>query len=310
MNTGISKTGTGPRILDGRIARDFYKTKLIHRVAALRRDHGVIPTVAIIQVGSREDSAKYISAKKKFAKEIGAQEVHMQFPDTILTREMVEEITKLNIDKRVHGILVQLPLPGLLDRDEIINTISPKKDVDGLTQASVNRWSGLDVAADIAFETGEERSRDVMWPATARGIKELLAYYGIAVAGQKVTVVGRSALVGKPTAEMFLRAGADVTIAHSKTLDVAASTRKADIIVTAVGKPGLIGTDYVHKGQVIVDVGTTPVDGELIGDVNFEDVSKIVGPTGAISPVPGGVGAMTVLALFENLVDACYNQVK
>ncbi|MDB5259197.1 MAG: hypothetical protein JWO73_405 [Candidatus Taylorbacteria bacterium] len=292
-----------PRILDGRIARAKLKKDLIQRIAELRKISGSVPKLAIIQVGSRSDSAAYISGKKQFAAEIGALEQHINFPETVSADDIFAKISELNDDRDMHGIIVQLPLPAALAeaKDRIMNAVDQKKDVDGLTEASIAAWS--------------EGKPGAMYPATARGISELLAYYHIPVAGKKVTVVGRSVLVGRPTAAICAAAGAEVTVAHSKTEDLVAATKSADILIVAAGKPGLITPDHVHAGQTVIDVGTTPVSDSTVpggariaGDVDFDRVSAVLGTSGAITPVPGGVGQMTVLALFENLIDAWYNQ--
>ncbi|MEY2664769.1 MAG: hypothetical protein RIT04_577 [Candidatus Parcubacteria bacterium] len=301
QKTAINK----PKILDGRIARESIKQGLIARIKTVLESGQAtldVPKLVIIQVGDRADSNVYIAAKKKFAEEIGVVAEHVLLSETISQDEIVARIDKLNGDAGVHGIIVQLPLPVGLNRDGIINTIDPKKDVDGLTTAQ-NTVDARDIGSTK------------IWPATARGISELLAYYEIPLAGKNVTIIGRSALVGKPTAQICTAAGASVTVLNSTTSaeDFAVAVRNADIVVSAVGKPRLVRAEHVRAGQVIVDVGTTAVstsDGKrkIIGDVDFTNVSAVIGASGAITPVPGGVGAMTVLALFENLVDAWYNE--
>jgi methylenetetrahydrofolate dehydrogenase (NADP+)/methenyltetrahydrofolate cyclohydrolase len=221
--------------------------------------------------------------KQKFAQSIGAEVQLVHFADSVSSNKIIEAVKRLNSDAKIHGIIVQLPLPTHFSPEEkelVVQTVAPAKDVDGLVTGS-------------AFT-----------PATARGILELLSFYEIAVRDKKVTVVGRSALVGKPTAELLTKNSAHVTVGHSKTPDLSVITKPADIIISAVGRPSLITANHVRPGQVIVDVGTTPVGGKLRGDVDFDAVAEVIGPEGAISPVPGGVGPMTVLALFENLIDA------
>jgi len=243
--------------------------------------------LAIIQVGDRSDSTSYIRAKKLFAAKIGVEVVHELFAETITQTEILKHIEILNDDESIHGIIVQLPLPGHIDRTKVIDTIAPGKDVDALTTTSIGSWT---------------KGKGIM-PATARGVRELLRFYGIEILGKKVTVVGRSDLVGRPIAVMCQNAGAHVTVCHSQTTDLISGTKDADILIVAVGKPGLITAKHVNGGQVVIDVGISRIGEErLVGDVDFEAVSQIVK---AISPVPGGVGAMTVLALFENLIDLC-----
>lgn len=279
-------------ILDGRKIKDEAIPLLKKRVSAL----SFVPSLAIVQVGDREDTNAYIKAKKAFAEKIGVEVRHIQFKEKIDEAGLIQEIEKLNKDSKVHGIIVQLPLPEVIDRDRVINAISPEKDTDALTADNVKRWIN--------------GSKGAILPATARGIRTLLKYYNIGLSGKKVAVVGRSALVGKPTACMCLNENATVTISHSQTLDLARETQGADIIIVATGKPCLITAKHVREGQVVVDVGINTVDGnklddeiverKLVGDVDFENVSKIVS---AISPVPGGVGPLTVLSLFENLLE-------
>jgi methylenetetrahydrofolate dehydrogenase (NADP+)/methenyltetrahydrofolate cyclohydrolase len=279
-------------ILDGRKAREALMPALVERVKALSYK----PTVTIIQVGDRPDSTAFIRAKKSFAGKIGVEVKHLKLTETVSQSEVIDIIKENNADKNVHGIIVQLPLPIALDRDAVIDAIHPKKDVDALTSHSVKGWI--------------EGREDTLMPATARGIRELLGYYKIELFGKHVTVIGRSMLVGKPIITMCLNENATVTVCHSKTPDLSKETKNADILIVAAGKPGLITDKHVHKNQVVIDVGINKSTGEkldeeiegtpLVGDVDFAKVSKKVA---AITPVPGGVGPMTVFALFENLLD-------
>lgn len=269
------------------------KALSVARIAELKRrvsDAESAITLAIIQVGERADSTAFIRAKVAYAKKIGVATKLIALPETVNQTGLLNAVTELNNDRSIQGIIVQLPLPTHIVRDEIIDAIDPRKDVDGLTATNVKRLMSGDASAVI--------------PATARGIRALLAASHISLAEKKVTIVGRSMLVGKPIALMCLNENATVTVCHSKTPDVAAETRAADIVIAAVGKPRLIGRDYVREGQTIIDVGIArQADGSLVGDVDFDAVSPVVA---AITPVPGGVGPMTVSALFENLVDlAC-----
>ena len=290
-------------ILNGKTVRDSALIELKRKVQQFSLTLTYVPTLAIVQVGNRPDSTSYIKAKKTFAKKIGVEVRHIHLLATavstsknVLQEEIISSIKKLNSDKTVNGIIVQLPLPEGIDRDLVIDAIDPRKDADGLTSYNI-----------------EQRFKGGILPATARGVRELLAHYKITLNGKKVVVIGRSALVGKPIADMCEASGAHVTVCHSKTPDLKTETQKADIIIVAVGKPGLITREHVKKGQVIIDVGITKsgevgVVGELaesgkssiVGDVDFEVVKNIVS---AISPVPGGVGPMTVLALFENVIE-------
>ena len=278
------------KILDGRKTREALMPGLIAKIKALP----CAPILAIIQVGDRPDSTSFIGAKQNFAKKLGIQVKHIKLAENVPQSDLIEHIKSLNSDKTVQGIIVQLPIPAHLERNTVINAIEPSKDVDALTPTNVSKW-----------QKGES-----IIPATARGVRELLDLYKISLKGKKVAVVGRSDLVGKPIASMCMNEGAAVTVCHSKTPDLAAETKGADIVIVAVGKPRLIGKDHVSSGQVIIDVGINTIEGEklddeipgkkLVGDVDFEAVKDVVS---AISPVPGGVGPMTVLAFFENLVD-------
>jgi len=259
-------------LLDGKKARDFYAQILAAKIRTL----GFSPHLAIIQVGDNPSSTSYINQKKKFGEKIGATVEHIAFPANVPFDELKKNILDLNGDKKTNGIIVQLPLPTHLDKKAVIDLIIPKKDVDGLT----------------------ENSKFV--PATARGVKSLLDFYDIAVKGKKVAVLGRSELVGKPTAKCMENSGAFVTVCHSQTANTREVTKSSDIIIVAIGKAKLVDETYVGENSpVVVDIGLSSLCGKLAGDVDFEKVKKLVS---AITPVPGGVGPMTVLSLFENLV--------
>ncbi|HZS43172.1 MAG TPA: bifunctional 5,10-methylenetetrahydrofolate dehydrogenase/5,10-methenyltetrahydrofolate cyclohydrolase [Candidatus Paceibacterota bacterium] len=290
------------KILDGRVVRDKFAADLKRKIAKLDQK----PTLAIVQIGNLAQSSAYIRQKKLFGEKIGAKVTHLKFSATIAQSKLIKVIEKLNKDRRIDGIIIQLPIPRHLNKSEIIETILPEKDVDGLHSKNVKKlWTGED---------------DGLIGATPRGILNLIKYYRIPIRGKRAVVVGRSALVGRPTAALLLKEGATITTAHRQTKDLAAQTRQADLLVVAAGVPNLIGSRHVKKGQVIVDVGINLIAGrpsskknkkitklqeeisapKMVGDVDFKNVSKIVK---AISPVPGGVGPMTVAALFQNLVE-------
>lgn len=265
-----------PLILNGKQLSESLVQVLQLKVAAFSSR----PKLLILQVGDLETSNKYIKAKKIFAEKVGVLVEHVRYKDSVdnvttETAEIVSQIKKYNADPSINGLIVQLPIPEHLDRDVILKAIDPHKDVDGLN-------------SDFT-------------PATTRGILTLLENYKIPISGKKVVIVGRSQLVGKPTAEAFTNLGAQVTVCHRQTADLKAETRKADIIIVAAGHPGLITADHVVPGQVIIDVGITIVEGKSVGDVDFANVSPIVS---AISPVPGGVGPMTIVSLFQNVLEA------
>jgi methylenetetrahydrofolate dehydrogenase (NADP+)/methenyltetrahydrofolate cyclohydrolase len=281
------------KILDGKIVRDALRTELKERILRLKK----IPTLAILQVGDNPESNAYIRQKKAFGESIGSHVDHIRYESTVSEKEVLEKIGELNKNSTIQGILVQLPLPEELDKDLIMNAIVPSKDVDGLTPTNTKLL--------------EEMSSGGFIPATAKGVMNLLEYYKIEIAGKKVVVMGRSALVGKPIALLMQKEGASVTVCHSKTLNVPEIAKKADILIVAIGKPKFVNQDFISSGQIVIDVGINVVTGKkldeevpdkkLIGDVDFEAVKDIVL---AISPVPGGVGPMTVASLFENLVEA------
>ena len=290
-------------ILDGKKVRDEIAKMLRRKVEAFSPR----PMLVILQVGENKESSAYIAQKKKFGEKIGVIVGHLLVPETVSEEKLIAQIKELNADREVHGIIVQLPLPQALSPESIINAVAPEKDSDGLTRAN-----------EELFREGRPR----FVPATARGIVELLEHYRVPIAGKKAAVLGRSRLVGAPTALLLKKKGALVTVCHSQTPNVSAVTRASDIIIVATGKPKLVNDAYVRsdKTQTIVDVGITAVTdkGEerleeevpkkkLVGDVDFERIKDKVA---AISPVPGGVGPMTVAALFENLVEAWYDTKK
>ena len=271
-------------ILDGKKIRD-------ERLPALKAEFSALstrPTLAIVQVGDRPDSNSYINQKKIFAEKVGVKIWHLRFTAEMGSERVIEEIKVLNNDPEVQGIIVQIPLPEGWDKKTIINNITPNKDVDGLTDNNQEK-----------FYAGRA---DSFIPATARGVMTMLDFYNISVDGKRAVVVGRSELVGKPIAQLLRMRGAMVEVCHRQTEDIPFVSGQADILVVAAGSPKLIGMSGVKAGQVVIDVGINKTNsGQLTGDVDFEAVKNIVG---AISPVPGGVGPLTVLSLFENLLGA------
>jgi len=245
--------------------------------------------VAIIQVGQNPASTAYIAQKKKFAESLDISVEHSVLEDGVTEQELIQTIEKYNTDDTISGIVLQLPLPTHIDEDVVIHAIGPAKDIDGLTPASA-----------ALIYNGEPG----IVPATARGIMELLEYYNIPVAGKNCVVIGRSRLAGIPTAFSLLARDATVTIAHSKTEHLADLTKQADIVVIATGVPRMLTSDYVSSKAVVIDIGITRVDVDggqsLVGDADFKSLD---GNVAALTPVPGGVGQLTVAALFENLFD-------
>ncbi|HVT75132.1 MAG TPA: bifunctional 5,10-methylenetetrahydrofolate dehydrogenase/5,10-methenyltetrahydrofolate cyclohydrolase [Candidatus Paceibacterota bacterium] len=271
-------------ILDGKKARDYYKVGLASRVASLEKTSGTKPCLAILQVGDNRESGVYIEQKKKFGTAIGAVVDHIRFPVDITQADIEARVADLNADASVHGIIVQLPLPPQIDRLALMNAIDSNKDVDGLSERNQSLLS---------------EGKPHMIPATAKGIMMLLDFYKVSVTGKTAAVFGRSRLVGGPIASLLRAKGASVSVIHSQTPDPVSISRGADIIIAALGQPRYITEDFVRKNVLVVDVGITGIDGKLVGDVDFDSVAPIAS---AISPVPGGVGPMTVLALFDNLI--------
>src|SRR3990167_10125468 len=297
-------------LLDGKALNEKIAEKLKAEIILLAKSHQDLrPKLVIIQVGDLAESNAYISRKVKFGEKIGAIVEHKRFPEKITQEELIGHIKVYDQNSSVHGIIVQMPLPKHIDKDEIIDSIDSAKDVDGLTSRNLKLlW---------------EAKGEGFVPATTKGIISLLDEYKIPIEGKHVVVIGRSFLVGKPTFLAFLNRNATVTVCHRHTKDLAKHTKSADILIVAAGKPNLIGKDHVSKNQVVIDVGINAIENEpardasqsdaggdgprhkLVGDVNFAEVSKIVK---AISPVPGGAGPMTVASLFENLLEAYNHQ--
>lgn len=277
------------QILDGKLASEEMYEKLRGDVAELK-NKGIIPKLVIILVGEDPASLSYIKSKHTASEKIGIDSETIEFvPDDIDTAGLIEQIQALNEDDSVHGILVQLPLPDHIFAPDVIKAIDPKKDVDGFTAYNLGKMFLSKEFEDLA-------------PCTPLGIIRLLEKYEVDVESKEVVVVGRSNIVGKPVAVMLMNRGATVTVCHSRTVDLAGHTRRADILIVAVGRAGFITDDMVKEGTVVVDVGInrTP-EGKLVGDVEFDTVSKKVE---YITPVPGGCGRMTVACLMENVVKA------
>lgn len=248
---------------------------------------GVRPGLAAVLAGSDPASRVYVRNKARACEETGVRSEIHEFPETVSESALLDCIETLNADRAVHGILVQLPLPRQLDADRVLAAVSPSKDVDG--------FHALNLGALLQGRTG-------FVPGTPAGVMRLLAHAGVALAGQRAVIVGRSSIVGKPLALLLLQKDATVTICHSKTRDLAAVTREADILVVAAGRAKLVTAPMVKRGACVIDVGINRMaDGKLAGDVDFAAVKEVAG---SITPVPGGVGPMTVAMLIVNTVRA------
>ncbi|MFA6552756.1 MAG: bifunctional 5,10-methylenetetrahydrofolate dehydrogenase/5,10-methenyltetrahydrofolate cyclohydrolase [Candidatus Paceibacterota bacterium] len=270
-------------ILYGKLARESRISVLKKRIADLTFK----PKLSIIQIGNLAESNTYVKLKKAFGESIGAEVELIKLDEKINEDEIRQKIKDLNENKSVNGIIVQLPIPKNLEQAEVLQTIAPEKDVDGLTTAYLKKlWNG---------ET------NCLLPATAKGIVSLLDFYKIPIEGKNVAIINHSPLVGKPLSLLILTRGGTPTICHIKTKNLSEITKRADIIISATGNPKMINENFVSPGQTVIDVGFgLDKDGKISGDVDFESVKSIVS---AISPVPGGVGPMTVVSLFENLFD-------
>ena len=274
------------RIIDGRRIAAAVREEIRERIRRLRQDNFGVPGLAVIVVGDDPASAAYVRSKTTASEDVGIASRQITFPAFISHDELIGSVQELNRDSGVHGILVQLPLPKHLDERAVLETVDPTKDVDGFTYASIGRLV-------------ENRARFI--PCTPAGILELLDREKIEVAAKHAVVVGRSEIVGKPVAMLLLHRHATVTICHSRTTDLAAETRRADILVAAVGRPRLVTGDMVKPDAVVIDVGINRVERKLVGDVDFDSVTPVAS---AITPVPGGVGPMTVAMLLKNTLQA------
>lgn len=275
-------------LLDGRKVKEVGLENLKSKLAKLDKTL----TLAVIQIGNDPASNIYVSNKNKTATKLGCNFIHIKFDETVEEKEVLEKIDELNYDEDIDGILVQMPIPKHLNETLIQNRVKSYKDVDGLT----------DINAGLLVH-----NKDSLISCTPHGILTLLNYYDIKISKKHVVIVGRSNLVGKPLINLMLNNDATVTVCHSKTENLSDITKTADILIVAVGRPNFIKEDMVKDGAVVVDVGINRVDDKIVGDVDFDSVSKKVS---AITPVPGGVGQMTILELFNNLYKAYHLRIQ
>jgi methylenetetrahydrofolate dehydrogenase (NADP+)/methenyltetrahydrofolate cyclohydrolase len=268
--------------MDGVGASLTLKKKIANEI----KQKNLTPCLAVIQVGDNKTSDIYVRNKNKACDMVGIKFINIKLPDTISEDLIISEIERLNLDDNVNGILVQLPLPPCFDEGRIINTISPVKDVDGLTYPNVG---------NLVLEN------ECLVSCTPMGVMELLDMYNVSLKGKNACIVGRSNLVGKPLIQLLLARDATVSICHSKSLDIKSYTKMADVLIVAAGHPNLITKDMVKEGAVVIDVGINKENDSLVGDVSFDEVSK---KASLITPVPGGVGPMTIASLLKNVVKA------
>ena len=276
--------------IDGKAISAQIREELKNECAAFVKETGVVPGLAVIIVGEDPASQVYVRNKKKGCEEVGFYSEGYELPADTTQEELNALVDRLNADDKIHGILVQLPLPKHLDETEVLLRIDPKKDVDAFHPYNV----GKIMIGDYSF-----------LPCTPAGVMALLSRSGIEIAGKKCVVIGRSNIVGKPMAMLLLHANGTVTVCHSRTKDLAAVTREADILVVAIGRADFVTADMVKEGAVVIDVGMNRrADGKLTGDVDFASVEPVAS---AITPVPGGVGPMTITMLMQNTLTAAKN---
>lgn len=270
-------------IIDGNKISGEIRAELKNEVDAMSKD-GVVPGLAVVLIGENPASQVYVRMKEKACGEVGIYSRKITLPEDTSEQEVLSLIADLNSDAQINGILVQLPLPKHIDEKKILDAIDPDKDVDGFHPVNVGRL----VIGEPLFP-----------PCTPQGIIELLKRTGVDINGKDAVIIGRSNIVGKPIAMLLMHENATVTVCHSRTKDLAAKASAADILVAAIGKPEMVTADMVKEGAVVIDVGVNRVEDKLVGDVNFEAAKE---KASAITPVPGGVGPMTIAMLLSNTV--------
>jgi methylenetetrahydrofolate dehydrogenase (NADP+) / methenyltetrahydrofolate cyclohydrolase len=273
-------------VIDGKAVATEVRARVAKEVQALAPELGRPPGLATVLVGDDPASAIYVRRKREACEEVGIVSHHHEPPGDIAQEDLLALMAELNANDEVDGILCQLPLPDHLDADAIVNALDPAKDVDGLTPVSAGRLA---------------RNEPGLVPCTPSGVMELLASAGVDPSGKEAVIVGRSNLVGKPLYSLLLGANATVTTCHSRTADLGEVCRRAEILVAAAGKPKLVTADMIRPGATVIDVGTNRTDDGLVGDVDFDAAREVAG---AITPVPGGVGPMTIAMLLANTVKA------
>ncbi|HGD4756672.1 TPA: bifunctional methylenetetrahydrofolate dehydrogenase/methenyltetrahydrofolate cyclohydrolase [Streptococcus agalactiae] len=279
-------------LIDGKALSQKMQAELGRKVERLKEQHGIIPGLAVILVGDNPASQVYVRNKERSALEAGFKSETLRLSESISQEELIDIIHQYNEDKSIHGILVQLPLPQHINDKKIILAIDPKKDVDGFHPMNTGHlWSG----------------RPMMVPCTPAGIMEMFREYHVDLEGKHAVIIGRSNIVGKPMAQLLLDKNATVTLTHSRTRNLSEVTKEADILIVAIGQGHFVTKDFVKEGAVVIDVGTNrDENGKLIGDVVFEQVAEVAS---MITPVPGGVGPMTITMLLEQTYQAALRSV-
>jgi 5,10-methylene-tetrahydrofolate dehydrogenase/methenyl tetrahydrofolate cyclohydrolase len=292
--------------IDGKVIAATIRQELKKKVSSMRH----VPGLAVILVGERRDSQTYVRMKKKACEECGIASFGFDYPDTVTESELLLKIQELNNDEKVHGILVQLPLPSHINENNIIEAVHPSKDVDGLHPKNTASLcsTGTHVGAE-KINWSDMSSVPFHIPCTPQGCIELLDRAGVELKGKNAAVIGRSNLVGLPVAMLLMHRDATVTIVHSKTVDAPSIVQNADVVVAAVGRAEMVKKDWIKEGAVVIDVGINSVDApetkrgyKLVGDVDYDGAKEVAGK---ITPVPGGVGPMTIAMLLRNTVNSC-----
>ena len=283
------------KIIDGKAIAADIRNEIKAEVKKMKAQYGIVPGLATVLVGDRKDSQTYVRMKKKACAEVGIQSFSYDLPGDISQEELQKIVAEINERPEVHGILVQLPLPSHIDEEAILSTISLEKDVDGFHPLNIGRLS-------------MKRREPLFVPCTPRGCIELLDRTGVEIEGKRAVILGRSNIVGLPVSMLLLHRNATITICHSRTRNLPDVVREADILVAAVGRPQMVRGDWVKPGAVVIDVGVNAVDDptkkkgyRLVGDVNFDEVKEVAS---AITPVPGGVGPMTIAMLLQNTLES------
>ncbi|KMS99441.1 hypothetical protein BVRB_2g045600 [Beta vulgaris subsp. vulgaris] len=281
-------------LIDGKAIAQCIRSEIADEVRLLSQKYGKVPGLAVVIVGNRKDSQSYVNMKRKACAEVGINSLDIDLPEQVSEPELIAKVHELNANPEVHGILVQLPLPKHINEERVLTEISIEKDVDGFHPLNIGK---------LAMKGREP----LFHPCTPKGCLELLSRSGISIKGKKAVVVGRSNIVGLPVSLLLLKADATVSIVHSHTTDPKSIIREADIVIAAAGQAMMIKGDWIKPGAAVIDVGTNAVDDpskkagyRLVGDVDFHEVSKVAG---WITPVPGGVGPMTVAMLLRNTLD-------
>ncbi|XP_068338026.1 bifunctional protein FolD 2-like [Pyrus communis] len=281
-------------IIDGKAIAQTIRNEIAEEVRHLSQKYGKVPGLAVVIVGTRKDSQSYVSMKRKACVEVGIKSVDIDLPENVSQDDLIAKVHELNATSDVHGILVQLPLPNHINEEKVLSEISIEKDVDGFHPLNIGK---------LAMKGREP----LFLPCTPKGCLELLSRSGISIKGKKAVVVGRSNIVGLPVSLLLLKADATVTVVHSRTPDPESFIREADIIIAAAGQAMMIKGSWIKPGAAVIDVGTNAIDDpsrksgyRLVGDVDFQEACKVAG---WVTPVPGGVGPMTVAMLLKNTLD-------